>query len=659
MIVQASAGLDASKTFDDLAHTSNPEVMSLLSKYFLGHLATKPDFRSTSISSLYDLWYVIAFFCHVIGQPLTIFDRYQYLRNVTESLTTLFFEVDMIMDPKSWVQGDLLNIARVRKFYQFQSRLLQASFSTLFGAKLQELHLQLSYALVSSAAPNRRVPDVVGIITRAQASSASAATANEISQLGQFVCNGHGAQLQENGILKYAQKVTELDIQFLEEVRHDVCEGMDAFDLLKSTEIASMSDKQQLVQFCAYLLSVLERVAHRLETFFTRLAKESIYQPQLEKNPAKTRWNVLRRKIRDGSFFSLARESSFDGGALPFRSGKNDGKDIMFYDVISQAKRRLEMQPAKTQTGAKDLASAPKRLAEAHTARADADAKASSSHERHVSRKALKSMAIFMDENDQSIKRLSQLPAHLNFEQLVETYGKQQNRTEKRPPVPAKEQQPTSKAALHHRYGSQNSVSSGHSSGASPLDYSPARKESLLARRPTNRSISSGVGLPSKPTPRAQFSTYPSTPEDTAGVTGMPLPLKLNNPSRSSSRTRTAVTQSGSREQSVPNSRTPIHSLSQRSYDSRQTSTPSPHHRLLSNNPQSDASGSISGATKKTGPALLQSTQPSHVLNSQLLAQMQRENEVILRANGKGLGENVGPGPAVEERRGRGRMVRV
>jgi hypothetical protein len=659
MIVQASAGLDASKTFDDLAHTSNPEVMSLLSKYFLGHLATKPDFRSTSISSLYDLWYVMALFFPVIEQRLTLFDRYQYLRNVTESLTTLFFEVDMIMDPKSWVQGDLLNIARVRKFYQFQSRLLQASFSTLFGAKLQELHLQLSYALVSSATPNKRVPDVIGIITRAQASSASAATANEISQLGQFVCNGHGAQLQENGILSYAQKVTELDIQFLEEVRHDICEGMDAFDLLKSTEIASMSEKRQLVQLSAYLLSVLERVAHRLETFFTRLAKESMYQPQLEKNPAKTRWNVLRRKIHDGSFFSLARESSFDGETLPFRSGKNDGKDIMFYDVISQAKKRLEAQPAKKQAGKTDLSSAPKRLAEAHTARADADAKASSSHERHVSRKALKSMAIFMDENDQSIKRLSQLPAHLNFEQLVETYGKQQDRTKGQPPVPAKDQQIAFREALHRRYESQNSVSSGHGSGASSRDYSPARKESQLARRPTTRSISSGVGLPSNPTPRAQFSTYPSTPEDTAGMTGMPLPLKLNTQSRSSSRNRIAVTPSGSQEQLVPDSRTPIDSLSQRSHDSRQTSTPSPHRRLLSNDSQPNASGSISSATKKTGPALFQSTQPSHVLNSQLLAQMQRENEVILRANGKGMRDNVGPGPAVEQRGGRGRMVLV
>ena len=91
--------------------------MSLLSKYFIGHLATKPDFRSSDISGLYDLWY-------------------QYLRNCVESLTTLHFEVNYIQeDARTWFQGDLFNMGGVRKFYQFQSRLMQNGFSTLFGAR--------------------------------------------------------------------------------------------------------------------------------------------------------------------------------------------------------------------------------------------------------------------------------------------------------------------------------------------------------------------------------------------------------------------------------------------------------------------------------------------------------------------------------------------
>jgi cytochrome b involved in lipid metabolism len=115
LIVAASAGLDATKTFDDLAHSSNPEVSSLLSKYFIGHLGGKPEFRSKDISTLYDMWY-------------------RYLRNSVESLTTLYFEANNILeDSKIWFSGGLFNIGGVRKFYQFQSRLMQNGFSTLFG----------------------------------------------------------------------------------------------------------------------------------------------------------------------------------------------------------------------------------------------------------------------------------------------------------------------------------------------------------------------------------------------------------------------------------------------------------------------------------------------------------------------------------------------
>jgi len=115
LIVAASAGLDATQTFDDLAHSSNPEVSSLLSKYFIGNLATKPDFRSQDISQIYDIWY-------------------QYLRTSVESLTTLYFEASNIQqDSKVWFSGGLFNIGGVRKFYQFQSRLIQNGFSALFG----------------------------------------------------------------------------------------------------------------------------------------------------------------------------------------------------------------------------------------------------------------------------------------------------------------------------------------------------------------------------------------------------------------------------------------------------------------------------------------------------------------------------------------------
>ncbi|ETN42751.1 uncharacterized protein HMPREF1541_01909 [Cyphellophora europaea CBS 101466] len=406
LIAQASAGLDASKTFDDLAHTSNPEVMSLLSKYFVGHLAPKPAFRSSEIGTLYDLWH-------------------KYLRNCVESLTTLFFEVNNIMSSaETWFQGGLLNMAGVRKLYQFQSRLMQNGFSTLFGTKLQELHLKLTFALVNSGAPDTRVPDVIGMITRAQASSLSATASNEIAQIGEFVCNSNNARFHEAGVLRYAQAVTELDVQFLEEIREDLCQGMDSFDVVESMD--SPNDKHRLVALSGYLLSVLERVAQRLETFYSRLSRESIYQPGIEKNPARTRWNMLKRKIRDGSLFILARNTEFSRSTTaskPFRAARHTDQDIMFSQVVSQAQQAVDT--TKPSASPQPIANAaPQRLADAHTARAIQSTKAPSSFEVHESINALKSMSTFMQSNVQAIKRLSQLPSDLSFEHIMAAYGR-------------------------------------------------------------------------------------------------------------------------------------------------------------------------------------------------------------------------------------------
>ena len=40
----------------------------------------------------------------------------------------------------------------------------------------------------------------------------------------------------ENGILKYAQTVTALDVEFLEEILSEVCKGMESFEGIKRLE---------------------------------------------------------------------------------------------------------------------------------------------------------------------------------------------------------------------------------------------------------------------------------------------------------------------------------------------------------------------------------------------------------------------------------------
>ncbi len=76
IIIQSNAGVDCSKTFDNLAHTNNPEVSSLLTKYFVAQLTPKPDYHG--LSDLYNLWTA-------------------YLRTTVETLVAHRFEMYEIM----------------------------------------------------------------------------------------------------------------------------------------------------------------------------------------------------------------------------------------------------------------------------------------------------------------------------------------------------------------------------------------------------------------------------------------------------------------------------------------------------------------------------------------------------------------------------------
>lgn len=122
-IIKSNAGVDCSNSFDVLAHTNNPEVSSLLTKYYIGEMTPKPTFHhSEELSMLYDLWA-------------------SYLRVTVETIVASHFEMGEIMESSIlWFQGELFNMGGVRRFYHYQSRLLQAGFSTLFGVSIQISH---------------------------------------------------------------------------------------------------------------------------------------------------------------------------------------------------------------------------------------------------------------------------------------------------------------------------------------------------------------------------------------------------------------------------------------------------------------------------------------------------------------------------------------
>ena len=94
--------------------------------------------------------------------------------------------------------------------------------------------------------------DIMGAVARAHASPAASIATKEIAEIGDFVCNSGNAQAFEKGLLKYAQAVTELDVQFLENVREEICSGVDAFCSIGSMKMNARMEKQVRANFNFY-----------------------------------------------------------------------------------------------------------------------------------------------------------------------------------------------------------------------------------------------------------------------------------------------------------------------------------------------------------------------------------------------------------------------
>ncbi|KAK4033607.1 alpha subunit of putative sulfite reductase [Parachaetomium inaequale] len=410
IIIQSNAGVDCSRTFDNLAHTNNAEVSSLLTKYFVGQLTPKPDFHgSPELSDLYDLWAA-------------------YLRTTVETLVAHRFEMYEIMGATGdgaadkylggsenvWSRDSehLLNVGLgVRMFYHYQSRLLQGGFSALFGPKLQELVLKLSFSLADTAVSGAdiRLPDVLGMIARAKTSQDAVAISEEVALVGRFVCEtSSNIRFAERGIVHYAGKSVELDIELLEDIREEACHGMDAFDSIAA--MGGKNDGQNLAVLATFLMQALERMAKRLEVFYSKLARLKVYQPELERNPARARWNLVRSKVQDGSFFILTQQTIL--GATPaYVPAQTRKTDVDFDHVMNRIQASIRSTPK--------IGPAPHTLNAMHLARASTSPAETNAMEAHDNNTAMRAISTFIDANKRSIRRLSKLPpVPLTFEQL-------------------------------------------------------------------------------------------------------------------------------------------------------------------------------------------------------------------------------------------------
>ncbi|KAI1496779.1 cytochrome b5-like Heme/Steroid binding domain-containing protein [Biscogniauxia marginata] len=416
LIIKSNAGVDCTKSFDNLAHTNNPEVSSLLTKYFVGHLTPKPDYQGSDgeISSLYDLWAA-------------------YLRSTVETLVAHQFEMYEIMgasmetssshDPAGitniWLRENLPNSIAVRTFYNYQSRLLQGGFAALFGPKLQELVLKLSFCLANTSGPGSptQLPDILGAVARSKTSPDAAACTKEVALVGQLVRHaGSALRFQERGVFAYASKSVELDIELLEDLRQEACNGMDAFDSIATAYGSpdSMQDPDfeatRLTALSTFLLQVLERMARRLGVFYAQLARCSVYRPELERNPARTRWALVRRCVRDGSLFVLAHKAETDilnaGQSSYYISRTNPNQNIDFDRVMSQVQATLGSAQPQIQRPP----TPPQTLNAVHQGRGRSSGDASAVATRENA-SALRAMSTFVEKNNKAIRRLSKMPA--------------------------------------------------------------------------------------------------------------------------------------------------------------------------------------------------------------------------------------------------------
>ncbi|KEY74801.1 hypothetical protein S7711_09808 [Stachybotrys chartarum IBT 7711] len=414
LIIKSNAGVDCGESFDNLAHTNNPEVASLLTKYFVGHITPKPNYHDNSeMGAIYDLWA-------------------DYLRTTVETLVAHQFEMYEIMgasmdtssawDPAGtnniWVQESLPNIMAIRTFYAYQSRLLQGGFTALFGEKLQELVLKLSFTLASTSGSgvSAKLPDVLGTIARAKTSSDAISCTKEIGLVGRFVVDEDASlRFQERGVFAYAAKSVELDIELLEDLRQEACTGMDAFDALAVDQMSMDErdvdhDSSRLVGLSGFLLQILERMARRLEVFYAKLSQCTVYQPELERNPARSRWARVLRYIRDGSFFVLTNNAesnvvSHGQQSTYYMSRANPNQNVDFDKVMSHINATItSAKPATAVTMQQPLT-----LNAVHQDRGRSSGDASSSATRGNAG-ALKAMTVFVEKNKKAIRRLSRMP---------------------------------------------------------------------------------------------------------------------------------------------------------------------------------------------------------------------------------------------------------
>lgn len=260
------------------------------------------------------------------------------------------------------------------------------------------------------------------------------------------------------------------------------------------------------LKLASFLLTLLERIAARLEAYYATLAQESIYRPEIENNPARTRWQNVRRKISDGSFFILAKPASlsdsadFTSDSQP-RFGPNQA-NVDFAQIFASTQETLQSSPQAPALQTENESSEPKRLAEIHTARAAENAHAPSSFETQQQEDALKRMSAFINANMSSIRRLSRLPTSYDINDVMAAYDNAMARTTST----SRTASPALTTRSHHK--APSSISNSSQQGLrSQTNTPPLPAPQALRFNTRTPTLESNIPLHYRQTPLPQLQT--------------------------------------------------------------------------------------------------------------------------------------------------------
>jgi hypothetical protein len=305
----------------------------------------------------------------------------------------------------------MLNTKAVRSFYQYQSRLLQGGFSAMFGPMFQELVLKLSFTLANSSVEgsSTKLPDVLGVIARAKTSEDAIRVSKQVAEIGELVRNPGGARHLERGLIAYASRSVELDMALLEDIRQEACYGMDACESIALMNLTGESESRAITTLATFLMQIMERMAKRLEIFYSNLSQHTIIRPAIERNPARTRWHILRQRIRDGSFFILTQNVIMGAAPIHTYIPEKAQRTVDFDGVMYHIRETLAGSSPQLQQEREQQQQAPT-LNALHTQRTLPPKNGASAHESHANGTALRAMSSFVDKNMRAIRRLSRLP---------------------------------------------------------------------------------------------------------------------------------------------------------------------------------------------------------------------------------------------------------